>query len=139
MNKLTAAVAAVLLGTGLAGTAHATAEPVSAPSGAPIAAEEFELVLSVSGSDETWYRAVVLTCPAVDSPGHPDPAAACAEVVEAGGDFDGLPGDRHMCTKEYDPVTAEVFGTYQDRPVSWRKTYPSACVLDSATGTVFRF
>ncbi|MFD3652426.1 SSI family serine proteinase inhibitor [Streptomyces sp. NPDC058620] len=142
MNKLPAAVAAVLLGIGLAGTAHASSTPAPAPadatSGAPVAVEESELTLAVSGSQGTWTRAVVLTCPAAD-PGHPEPTAACAELAEAGGDFDALPGDRHQCTKEYDPVTAEASGTYQGRPVSWSRTYPNACVLDSATGTVFRF
>lgn len=151
MNKISAAVAAVLLGTGLAGAAHAAPAPGPAPSVTPaiaspgtpsgpsFAAEEFELTLSVGGTGGTWSRAVVLTCPAADDGGHPDPWAACADLVEARGDFDALPGDPHLCTKEFDPVTAEAAGTYQGRPVSWRKTYPNACVMDAATGPVFRF
>ncbi|MGW8886627.1 SSI family serine proteinase inhibitor [Streptomyces sp. NPDC055749] len=122
--------AAVLLGIGLAGTAHAASEPAPAPS---------ELTLSVSGSERTWSRSAVLTCPAAGDPGHPDPVAACADLYAAGGDFDALPGDPHVCTKEYDPVTAEAVGTYQSRPVSWRKTYPNACEMDAATGPLFRF
>ncbi|QNE75763.1 protease inhibitor [Streptomyces finlayi] len=143
MNKTTAAVAAVLLGIGLAGTSHAAAPfpaSTSAPSsGTQFAVEEFDMTLSVTGSGRTWARAVVLTCPAADTDRHSDSAAACAELVEAGGELDALPGDSHGCTREFDPVTAWADGTYRGRPVHWSKTYPNACALDSATGTVFRF
>ncbi|GAA3001986.1 SSI family serine proteinase inhibitor [Streptomyces fulvorobeus] len=138
MNKLTAAVAAVLLGTGLAGTAHAStaAAPGPAPS---IAVEEAQLALTVSDAEGTWSRAVLLTCPAAAVPGHPDPAAACADLTRAGGDLDALPGDPHSCTREYEPVIAQVSGAYRGRPVAWSRTYPNACLLDAGTGSVFRF
>ncbi|MEU8674162.1 SSI family serine proteinase inhibitor [Streptomyces sp. NPDC048560] len=147
MNKTTAAVAAVLLGIGLAGTSHAAAPSLAStpgPASAPVpsgsfAVEEFGLALSVTGSGRTWARTVVLTCPATGTDRHSDPAAACAELVEAGGELDALPGDAHGCTREFDPVTAWADGTFRGRPVHWSRTYPNACALDSATGAVFRF
>ncbi len=120
-------MAAILLGSTLTGTANAAAADAGAG-----------MFLTVSGSENTWIRGVLLHC---DPPGgsHPAAEAACADLAAAGGDFDALPGDPHRCTKEYDPVTATATGTYNGRPVAWHRTFPNACVMDGITGPVFRF
>ncbi|MFD4762192.1 SSI family serine proteinase inhibitor [Streptomyces sp. NPDC058439] len=97
------------------------------------------LFLTVSGSENTWIRGVALFCPPAPDAHHPEAAAACAAMDEAAGDPDNLPGDPHPCSQEYDPVTATVTGKRDGRPVSWQKTFPNACVMEAATGPVFRF
>ncbi|MEU2514007.1 SSI family serine proteinase inhibitor [Streptomyces syringium] len=95
------------------------------------------LFLTVSGARDTWIRGVQLACP---GPGHhPHAREACADLKRAHGDPGALTGDRHLCTREYDPVTAGADGTWHGRVVNWRKTFPNACALESATGHVFRF
>ncbi|MEU5693149.1 SSI family serine proteinase inhibitor [Actinosynnema sp. NPDC020468] len=125
-SVLTAASAVVLV---LAGT------------GAPAqAAEPSALFLSVSGSDDTWSRAIFLSCPAGEE-GHYHPAGdqACADLLDADGDFDHLRGTPHFCTCERDPVVATAQGLFADALVSWTRTYRNSCALDAATGAVFRF
>ncbi|KUL49620.1 protease inhibitor [Streptomyces sp. NRRL F-4489] len=96
------------------------------------------LFLTVSGARDSWLRGVRLTCP--DTRGaHPHGAAACADLARAQGDPDALPGDPHLCTREYDPVTATASGSWRGLPVDWHREYPNACTLDAATGPVFRF
>ncbi|GGX16961.1 SSI family serine proteinase inhibitor [Streptomyces chryseus] len=97
------------------------------------------LFLTVSGSSSTWMRGVLLSCAPGPSGPHPDAAGACAALGVANGDFDKLPGNPRACTKQYEPVTVSAAGTWGGVPTAWRKTYPNACVLDTATGPVFRF
>ncbi|MGW7052461.1 subtilase-type protease inhibitor [Streptomyces sp. NPDC054887] len=97
------------------------------------------LFLTVSGSSSTWMRGVLLECAPKPSGPHPDAAGACEALGRANGDFDKLPGNPRACTKQYEPVTVSAGGTWRGAPTSWRKTYPNACVLDTATGAVFRF
>ncbi|MEJ8633559.1 SSI family serine proteinase inhibitor [Streptomyces sp. NPDC006475] len=111
--------------------------PAQAADEEPVAGEG--LFLTVSGSENTWMRGVMLKC--APEPGGPHPAAAdaCAALTKAGGDLDKLPADPHPCTKKFDPVTVEATGSWQQRSMSWQKTYANACALDAATGAVFRF
>jgi hypothetical protein len=96
------------------------------------------LYLTVSGSENTWIKAVLLNCP--DETGsHPNSKAACAALAAAHGDFDALHGEQRTCAGENDSVTATANGTWQGRPVNWSKIFPSGCLLDVATGPVFRF
>ncbi|MBT2505688.1 protease inhibitor SIL-V5 [Streptomyces sp. ISL-98] len=97
------------------------------------------LFLTVSGSENTWIRGVMLNCPPKPSGHHPEAAAACAALDKANGEFDALPVDSHPCTKRFDPVTVSATGTWRDRPTAWNKTYSNPCELDVATGAVFRF
>ncbi|MFI9628008.1 SSI family serine proteinase inhibitor [Streptomyces sp. NPDC052042] len=115
----------------------AAAPATAAPSVGP--APEGDLFLTVSGGGHTWIRGVGLVCPPRPGGHHPHTAAACADIAAAGGDLDALPGDPHLCTKEFDPVTAEATGIWDGRRVSWRRTFSNACELDVATGPVFRF
>ncbi|MGC5361831.1 SSI family serine proteinase inhibitor [Streptomyces sp. DT24] len=97
-----------------------------------------DLLLTVSGSENTWVRGVVLKCPYTEGH-HPHGSAACAAVAVVHGDLDVLSDDPHACTMEYDPVTATAKGSFEGRPVEWTRTFPNACALDAATGPVFRF
>ncbi|MFI6644079.1 SSI family serine proteinase inhibitor [Streptomyces sp. NPDC050504] len=96
------------------------------------------LLLTVSGSQNTWIRGTLLDCPPRFSP-HPQARAACDAITWARGDLDALPGDPHPCTDEYDPVTVTAEGTWRSGRVSWSRTFPNACDMDAATGPVFRF
>lgn len=97
------------------------------------------LFLTVSGSENTWIRGVMLNCPPKPSEHHPEATAACAALDKANGEFDSLPVDSHACTKRFDPVTVSATGTWRGRPTAWNKTYSNPCELDVATGAVFRF
>ncbi|WP_055568083.1 SSI family serine proteinase inhibitor [Streptomyces atriruber] len=130
MRSLSLAAAA-LITLGGAAPAHAAADPVPTP--------KRGLFLTVSGAENTWIRGVLLHCAPEPSGAHPQAAKACEAIARAGGDFDALPDDPHACTKEFDPVTATVTGSYEGRAIDWRKTYPNACAMDVDTGYVFRF
>ncbi|WP_030810710.1 MULTISPECIES: SSI family serine proteinase inhibitor [unclassified Streptomyces] len=124
-----ATVSAVLAGAFCAAPAGATEPPPPAGQG---------LLLTVSGDHDTWIRGVRLSCPDIYGR-HPHAAAACDALTWARGDLDALPGEPHACTRQYDPVTVSATGTWRGGPVNWRKEFPNACTLDSATGPVFRF
>lgn len=106
---------------------------------APVPAPDRGILLTVSGSENTWIRGLVLHCPPGPDDRHPDAAGACAALDEADGDFEVLAGDPHPCTYEYDPVTVTARGDRRGDAVDWKHTFPNACVLDTATGPVFRF
>ncbi|MEU6994696.1 SSI family serine proteinase inhibitor [Streptomyces sp. NPDC046465] len=120
--------------------ALAAAVPAQAADGTPAApAPQRGLFLTVSGAQNTWVRGVLLRCAPEPAGHHPRAAEACEAIAHARGDFDALPRDPHVCTKEFEPVTATVTGTYRGRAVGWHKTYPNACAMDVETGHVFRF
>lgn len=98
------------------------------------------LFLSVADDDATWVKGASLNCASTPADGsHPHPAAACAGLAAADGQFDQLSGPRHACTKQYAPVTVSATGSYLGRPTAWHRTYPNLCVLEAETGAVFRF
>ncbi|MGW0821400.1 protease inhibitor [Streptomyces sp. NPDC002845] len=122
-----------------AGTALAAPEPAASSLYAPSA-----LVLTVGHGETaaavTPKRAVTLSCAPRPSGTHPDPAAACAELRAADGDFDAL-SDRGeaLCTKEYDPVVVTVDGVWQGRRVALERTFANECVKSSSGIAVFTF
>ncbi|WP_419992920.1 SSI family serine proteinase inhibitor [Streptomyces boninensis] len=126
-----AALALTLLAVSAASTAPAYArqEPVPDRGG---------LMLTVSGSSNTWIRGVLLRCPSGVG-NHPDGLRACAALERAHGDPGRAGAGRRPCSREYDPVTATAYGTWRDRAVRWERTYANACELDARTGPVFRF
>ncbi|SCF56643.1 SSI family serine proteinase inhibitor [Streptomyces sp. Ncost-T10-10d] len=130
--RLRAAVAAAAL------LALTVAVPAAADeSNAPV--PDRGLLLTVSGSEDTWIRGVALFCPPAPDAHHPHAAAACAAIDRAEGDLDALPGSPRLCVEGYAPVTATATGTWDGRPVRWQRTFPDACVMDAVTGPVFRF
>lgn len=126
---LTTAVLAALLPAGAAAPAAAAPHP----------APDRGVLLTVSGSANTWIRGVALHCPPGPDDRHPDAPGACAALDAAGGDFDALAGDPHPCAYEDDPVTVTAEGVRRGDAVDWRHTYPNACLMDAVTGPVFRF
>ncbi|MFF4603342.1 SSI family serine proteinase inhibitor [Streptomyces sp. NPDC001339] len=120
-----------------AGQAGLPAQAVAALAPQPPGSDQ-GLLLTVSGDSGTWIRGVRLGCP--DSYGrHPHALAACNALTWARGDMDALPGEPHPCTKQYNPVTVSASGTWRGGPVNWRKEFSNACMMDAATGAVFRF
>ncbi|GHE42792.1 hypothetical protein GCM10018785_10500 [Streptomyces longispororuber] len=113
--------------------------PAREPSAPGRTAHERGVLLTVSGSDNTWIRGVRLSCAPEPSGPHPFAGRACAELDHARGDLDALPKENRACTKQFDPVTASATGTHRGRPVTWHRTYGNACEMAAATGHVFRF
>ncbi|WP_171165893.1 SSI family serine proteinase inhibitor [Streptomyces sp. I05A-00742] len=97
-----------------------------------------ELLLTLSGSENTWIRGVRLQCPGPGGP-HPHAAEACASLAAVHGRPDALPRGDRPCPAEEEPVTATADGRWETADVHWKGTYPGACALDAATGSVFRF
>ncbi|MEU7645006.1 SSI family serine proteinase inhibitor [Streptomyces huasconensis] len=129
MRPFTVAAAALI--------ALGTAVPAQAAGEAPVRERGF--FLTVSGAENSWVRGVMLRCEPEPGGHHPHAAKACRAIHRAKADFGALADDPHACTKQFEPVTASVLGTYRGRLVSWRKTYPNACEMDVDTGHVFRF
>ncbi|MFI6061252.1 SSI family serine proteinase inhibitor [Streptomyces sp. NPDC051286] len=102
-------------------------------------AQESSLFLTVSGSENTWIRGIVLQCPPTFTSHHPKAAEACAALNETGGNLDELPGNPHPCLLIHDPVTVTAQGTYSGTTVDWRRSYPNACVMGASAGPVFDF
>ncbi|MGN9794567.1 SSI family serine proteinase inhibitor [Streptomyces sp. OZ13] len=121
------------------GTVAVAELPEMVPDAAPAAKPSRGLFLTLSGSENTWIRGVLLHCSPVPAGPHPEAAAACAALDAARGDLDRLSGERHPCTKQYDPVTVSATGAWRGRPTAWHKTFANACELAVATGAVFRF
>ncbi|MET7860694.1 SSI family serine proteinase inhibitor [Streptomyces sp. NPDC005318] len=120
-------------------TAAALAAPLLMSPTAHATTPDSRLFLTVSGSNNTWIRGVVLECPATSGSNHPKAGEACAALDATGGDLDELPGDPRPCPHLYDPVTVTAEGQYDGRPVVWQRTFANACVLTAVTGPVFRF
>ncbi|MCX4728037.1 SSI family serine proteinase inhibitor [Streptomyces sp. NPDC090052] len=132
MRPRTMSAAAALLAFAAAVPAQAAGTPPIRPAG---------LVLSVaSQTHPDRDRSVLLRCAPEQSDGsHPEAAAACRALDLAGGSFDRLAGEPRACTRQSDPVTVTVGGTWGGRPTHWDRTFANACSLDAATGPVFRF
>lgn len=124
-----AAVSAALVLTLMGGAAPAAARTAEPAPG---------LVLTVSEVPDAPTRGVVLSCFPVEG-SHPHGVEPCALLEQSGGDLDALVVRPHPCTREYHPVAVAATGAWEGRPVDWRRTFSNPCMLDSATGPVFRF
>lgn len=128
-NRAAALPAAVALLIGGAAVPAAAAGTDDVPPG---------LMLTIADGPHAPLRGVLLTCPPLDAT-HPHAAAACALLDQSHGDLDALAIVPHPCTREYHPVAAGATGEWQGRPVHWERTFANPCMLDSATGPLFRF
>ncbi|MFE2247243.1 SSI family serine proteinase inhibitor [Streptomyces lavendulae] len=108
------------------------------PGIASAAAGQGHLSLSIVSREGQLIRSVELHCPDVNN-AHPHAADACARLRRAHGEPGEVAGDNHLCSREYEPVTAMAEGEWDGQPVAWHKQYPNACNLDSETGPLFRF
>ncbi|MFJ4649816.1 subtilase-type protease inhibitor [Nocardia sp. NPDC088792] len=88
----------------------------------------------------TDQRTVLLVCAPVQGGTHPDPAAACAEIAAAGGDFEKLRGHpERFCAMIYQPVTLAADGVWNGHQINYRQTFPNQCQADNRSTTVFHF
>ncbi|GGQ85321.1 SSI family serine proteinase inhibitor [Couchioplanes azureus] len=117
----------------LAAGSPAAAAPTPPPSGSA-------LVLAVVPATQSTVppRITSLQC-SPDGGAHPAAAAACADLRAVDGDLTALTAHGGICTQEYQPVTAFAAGSWQGRPVTYRKTFSNHCILLDATGDVFDF
>ena len=90
-------------------------------------------------ADAGYAVAVRLYC---EPPGgaHPQPIAACATLARV----DGMPGrikpnPTTYCTMQYDPLTAEITGTWRGWRIDWKQRYGNKCEMIRATGVLFTF
>ncbi|MET9952442.1 SSI family serine proteinase inhibitor [Streptomyces sp. NPDC006339] len=82
-------------------------------------------------------RTVVLSCsPAAGS--HPRPDRACADLDASEGRIETPPGDV-ACILLYDPVIATAHGTWQGRPVEFKRQYGNDCEMHAKTRNIFKF
>ncbi|MDT0305122.1 SSI family serine proteinase inhibitor [Streptomonospora wellingtoniae] len=143
-NRRTAVLLALITGlAALAPSAYAE-EGAAESAGSPNSAAHMPgaaMRLSAVRPQENTTDTTTLHCrPAGGS--HPDPAAACAALDRAGGDFDAL-GETSpqttMCTMQYAPVRVRASGVWQGRTVDYTETFSNACVAAAETAGVFDF
>jgi Subtilisin inhibitor-like len=70
---------------------------------------------------------------------HPNPAAACAALLEVDGDVERLPGRDGICIKIYQPVTAVAKGLWKGVPFRFERHYGNRCEMHHALTPVFDF
>jgi len=96
-----------------------------------------DLVLDYQ-ADAGYAVAVRLSCyPARGA--HPNPVEACATLAEVDGRPDRITPADTMCTMQYDPLTAEITGTWKGRRIAWKQRYGNTCEMIRATGVLFTF
>ncbi len=130
MTRLLPAVLLTLVGAvGCSGTAT---PPPSSPSAPP----ETSLTVSVDPGSGGTSTVATLTCDPVGGD-HPDPAAACRTLAQAGSDaFAPVPRDA-MCGQIYGgPATATVVGTWQRRPIDASFSLVDSCQIKRWEGLV---
>ncbi|MFD6967313.1 SSI family serine proteinase inhibitor [Streptomyces sp. NPDC059979] len=121
---------------GTAGAAPAGTESLYAPSA---------LVLGVTaGADAetgTVVRAVTLVCAPTPGGTHPDPVAACGELLANGSQLDPLaaPAADSVCTREWNPMTVTADGVWEGRRLNYSYTFANPCGLRNTTGVLFDF
>ncbi|EPH41646.1 SSI family serine proteinase inhibitor [Streptomyces aurantiacus] len=135
-TKITATLLALGVSAVLAGTAQATGP--GAPDRTRAAAPaELTLTLTRPQGDAAGSRTATLKCGPTGGT-HPAARSACAELGARNGTIEQKPADG-VCTMIYSPVVAEATGTYNGRPVSFKKKYGNDCEMHQHTGAVFEF
>ncbi|MFC0032191.1 SSI family serine proteinase inhibitor [Micromonospora chaiyaphumensis] len=129
--------AAPALAAALAGLAVLAAPSAAgaAPRPGPETPSALLLTVDAGGGD---VRATVLVCGPAGGL-HPDPATACRLVARVDGHLDALEVQPGPCTREYAPVTARAVGFWQDRPVTYTRTFDNGCHLRRGTDVLFDF
>ncbi|MEU4033930.1 SSI family serine proteinase inhibitor [Streptomyces collinus] len=131
LTRVKAAAAALLTLAGLLVTGPAQAAPRDALRG-----NWLHLTVTRGLAPAGPAQGALLLC---DPPlGHPHAARACAQLAAAGGDIARIPYAHGVfCPMIYAPVTAGARGRWHGRPVAFRETYSSKCVMRARTGAVF--
>ncbi|WP_333775502.1 SSI family serine proteinase inhibitor [Streptomyces sp. IBSBF 3136] len=131
LTRVKAAAAALLTLTGLLVTSPAQAAPRDALRG-----NWLHLTVTRGLAAAGPAQSALLLC---DPPlGHPHAVRACAQLAAAHGDIARIPYAQGVfCPMIYAPVTARAQGRWHGRPVAFRETYSSKCVMRARTGEVF--
>ncbi len=112
--------------------------PASPAQAAPRPGPQTPSVLLLTVDDGAGVRATVLTCGPTGGL-HPDPITACRLVARVDGDLDALDVDGAPCTSQYAPVVARAAGFWQNRPVSYTRTFTNPCLMQRTTASLFTF
>ncbi|MBQ1059611.1 SSI family serine proteinase inhibitor [Micromonospora chalcea] len=112
--------------------------PASPAQAAPRPGPQTPSVLLLTVDDGAGVRATVLTCGPTGGL-HPDPITACRLVARVDGDLDALDVDGAPCTSQYAPVVARAAGFWQNRPVSYTRTFANPCLMQRTTASLFTF
>ncbi|MBP1783559.1 SSI family serine proteinase inhibitor [Micromonospora chalcea] len=112
--------------------------PASPAQAAPRPGPQTPSVLLLTVDDDADVRATVLTCGPTGGL-HPDPITACRLVARVDGDLDALDVDGAPCTSQYAPVVARAAGFWQNRPVSYTRTFTNPCLMQRTTASLFTF
>ncbi|MEV7684797.1 SSI family serine proteinase inhibitor [Streptomyces bungoensis] len=131
LTRATAAAGVLLAWAGLLAAGPAQAAPRDLP-------PSNWVFLSVTRGDPHTgaVRGTLLQCdpPVEDARA----ASACSQLAAVGGDISRMPQNKNvLCPMIYAPVTAQARGLWNGRPVDYRETFPSACVMNARTGSVF--
>ncbi|MET8146726.1 SSI family serine proteinase inhibitor [Actinoplanes sp. NPDC049668] len=136
-TKATARKNAAAAGRAVAEGLAAAGSAAAAGSGATAARRKTELTLSYMAFNG-YATAVVLRChPAGGT--HPKKAKACRLLTKVDGDPGRLKPAATMCTLEYAPVTAQVKGVWQGRPVDWSRKFGNRCEMNRTTRVLMAF
>ncbi|MEU3117742.1 SSI family serine proteinase inhibitor [Micromonospora sp. WMMC264] len=112
--------------------------PASPAQAAPRPGPQTPSVLLLTVDDGAGVHATVLTCGPTGGL-HPDPITACRLVARVDGDLDALDVDGAPCTSQYAPVVARAAGFWQNRPVSYTRTFTNPCLMQRTTASLFTF
>ena len=99
-----------------------------------------QLTLSITPTNGGSGTQVTLLCESTGGD-HPDAAAACRDLVAAGGNIAAIPSETGVaCPLFFKPVNAQAKGWWEGRPVSYSRTFPNTCFANIQTGGhVFNF
>ncbi|MEV0661454.1 SSI family serine proteinase inhibitor [Actinomadura luteofluorescens] len=124
--------------TGLGGAVLVLGAVAAVPANAAVpadAAAATRLTVSVAPEISTGPapKSVALECEPTGGT-HPDAAAACDDLIKAGGDFRKIPPLPAGCPTYYSPVVATVQGLWRGTPISTSARYTNAVCANVQTG-----
>ncbi|CAM3197415.1 hypothetical protein STSO111631_06205 [Stackebrandtia soli] len=93
----------------------------------------FELTLS---TDVERAVRVTLTCQPEGGTHPGDVMTACSQLTNANGEVAAINPSGMLCTKQFEPITATLEGTWNGRSVRYSQEFGNACEANSVTGGV---
>ncbi|NYD47752.1 hypothetical protein BJY14_003735 [Actinomadura luteofluorescens] len=125
--------AVLALGAVAASALPANALPANAVPANAAAATRLTVSVAPEISTGPAPKSVTLECEPAGGT-HPDAAAACDDLIKAGGDFRKIPPLPAGCPTYYSPVVATVQGLWRGTPVSASARYTNAVCANVQTG-----
>ena len=91
--------------------------------------------LTIASPNGEVRASATLTCgPAGGT--HPDPQAACAQLIDADGRIEKIPEKEGICTQQFEPVVLRAHGTWNGEPREFEAEFGNPCFGILATGGV---